>query len=244
MGNYFTDIILSQSQEDVKTIINKKIIKKNKIFWISNGVNLKKFNTSFNENLKKSLGFQPKDKIIIFVGRLTKEKGAEDLLNSMKKISREIPTAKLLIVGEKFKDERKKIDETKFFKKNIISVGYREDIPQILSISDVFVLPSHREGMPRSIIEAMASGKPVVATNIRGCREEVVHNETGFIVSLKDSDALAKAVITILSDEELAKKMGIAGKKRAWELFDEEKVLEREMIVYKEIKDKIYKNEI
>jgi glycosyltransferase involved in cell wall biosynthesis len=86
--------------------------------------------------------------------------------------------------------------------------------------------------MPRSIIEAMASGKPVVATNIRGCREEVVRGVTGIIVPLRDSDALYQAFVRILSDPRLARRMGNEGRRRAEELYDERNVLEREVQVY------------
>jgi glycosyltransferase involved in cell wall biosynthesis len=100
---------------------------------------------------------------------------------------------------------------------------------------DLFTLPSHREGMPRSIIEAMASGKPVVATDIRGCREEVVHDLTGLIVPLRDRQALAQAMTLILSDSGLARRMGSQGRQRAEDLYNERDVLDREIQVYRNL---------
>jgi len=89
--------------------------------------------------------------------------------------------------------------------------------------------------MPRTVIEAMAAGKPVVATNIRGCREEVVHGGTGLLVPAKDPQALAHAIIQILCNPQEAKKMGEAGRKRAEEFFDEQQVLDRQIQVYRRL---------
>jgi glycosyltransferase involved in cell wall biosynthesis len=97
---------------------------------------------------------------------------------------------------------------------------------------DVFVLPSWREGMPRSIIEAMSTGIPVVATDIRGCREEVVHGKTGLLVPPKRPDLLASAIISVISDAPTADRMGELGRERAVEWFDEEKVVARQLEVY------------
>jgi len=110
-------------------------------------------------------------------------------------------------------------------------LGRRDDVPALLSAADVFVLPSYREGMPRSIIEAMASGLPVVATDIRGCREEVADGETGFLVPVRDARALAAALNRLVDDPDLRDSMGRAGTRRAQALFDEAQVLNRQMTV-------------
>jgi glycosyltransferase involved in cell wall biosynthesis len=96
----------------------------------------------------------------------------------------------------------------------------------------VFALPSYREGMPRSIIEAMATGLPVVATNIRGSREEVVHGETGYLVPVRDPATLGGALARVLSDLDLAREMGRKGRRRAEVYFDERKVLQRQVSLY------------
>ena len=103
---------------------------------------------------------------------------------------------------------------------------------------DVFVLPSHREGMPRSIIEAMSCGKPVVATDIRGCREEVIHEVTGLLVPIQNPGALADAMVRILSDPELSYRMGLQARQRAETLFNEQDVLVRQLRAYKTLVEK------
>ena len=105
----------------------------------------------------------------------------------------------------------------------------------MLQAGDLFVLASHREGMPRSIIEAMAAGLPVVATNIRGCREELVDGGTGTLVPLGDPGALEAAMGRLIADPDLARQMGAAGMVRARELYDEREVVARQLEVYERL---------
>jgi len=105
--------------------------------------------------------------------------------------------------------------------------GFTSEVPKYLRMMDIFVLPSYREGFPRSVLEAMATELPVVATNIRGCREAVVHGETGFIVPPKNAKALADAVAFLLEHPEKAKQMGRAGRERAVKLYDQRVVAGR-----------------
>lgn len=246
MGKYFTDYIFTQSQEDYKLALDLKIIDKDRIAWISNGVDLNKFNP---ENIKidiksykENLGITVDSKVICFIGRLVEEKGILDLLEAFKYLIKDYSNLYLMIIGDASLDERDKetkqkiksyLDDTKL-RERIILTGFRNDIPELLKISDIFVLPSYREGMPRSIIEAMAMGKPVVATNIRGCREEVVDEETGFLVSVNSPKEIYEAIKRLI-DNELIAEMGAKGRKRAIELYDEEKVLEKQVNIIKSL---------
>lgn len=241
MVKFFTDLIFTQSKEDLETAINKKIIAKNKIFYIGNGVDINKFNMSdSNSNWlkeRKEFGIDSKAKVICFIGRIVREKGIVDLIYAFKNILNDLPEAILLIIGDDRANERdlKAKDEVDFLinkfniKENVIFAGYRNDIRDLLAMANVFVLPSYREGMPRSIIEAMAMSKAVVATNIRGCREEVVNNKTGFLVPVGEPRKLANALLKILKDEKLASNMGQNGRKRVEAKFNEEIVLEKQI---------------
>jgi glycosyltransferase involved in cell wall biosynthesis len=102
-------------------------------------------------------------------------------------------------------------------------------VHRLLAASDLFTLPSHREGMPRSIIEAMFAALPVVATDIRGSREEVVAEATGLLVPVNDAPALAQALARLAADAPLRRAMGAAGRARAVAHFDEAKVLARQL---------------
>ncbi len=107
----------------------------------------------------------------------------------------------------------------------VVFAGVRDDVPGILSLFDVFVLPSYREGMPRSVLEAMAMAVPVVLTNIRGCREEVTDGVEGYFVPVGDADMLTDRILAILGNPELGKEMGRRGRERVLAHFDEEAVV-------------------
>jgi len=241
MSNLFTDLIFTVSKEDEKTAINKKIIAKNKIFYICNGVDINKFNVNnISTDLlekRKELCIDSKAKIICSIGRIVRAKGIIDLIYAFKDILSELPETILLIIGDnkanerdlKTKDEVVSLVDEYDLKEKVIFAGYRNDIRDLLAIVDVFVLPSYREGMPMSIIEAMAMGKAVVATNIRGCREEVINNETGLLVPVGKPRKLANALLKILKDEKLASKMGQNGRVRVEAEFNEEIVLKKQI---------------
>jgi glycosyltransferase involved in cell wall biosynthesis len=114
-------------------------------------------------------------------------------------------------------------------KSRIRLLGYRSDVPELLRAADIFTLPSHREGMPRSIVEAMLTGLPVVATDIRGSREEVNDGNTGLLVPVRDPKALAAALQRLAGDPALRAKLGAAGLARARDLYDEAKVVARQL---------------
>jgi glycosyltransferase involved in cell wall biosynthesis len=113
--------------------------------------------------------------------------------------------------------------------------GFRDDVPALLSLCSLYTLPSWREGMPRSILEAMAMGLPVVATDIRGCREEVVEGVTGYLVPVRDPRALAGRFLDVLMRPDEARRLGEASRRRAVEEFDSRLVLERQWTVYQRL---------
>jgi glycosyltransferase involved in cell wall biosynthesis len=106
-------------------------------------------------------------------------------------------------------------------------LGYRRDVAAILAASDIFVLPSHFEGLPMSVIEAMLCGLPVIATDIRGPREQVVDGQTGLLVPPATVDPLARALRSLAEDAGLRRQFGDAGLARAQARFREDRVLQR-----------------
>src|SRR6056297_1030406 len=184
-------------------------IQKDKIININSvGINTTtKFNPALfkdedNQTLKKELNLNQTDKIITFIGRLVAEKGIIELIDAFSLLKKQRNDIKLLMIGETLQSDRDKktkdiIKQTikiNQLQKDIIFTGYRNDTPKLLSITDVFTLPSHREGMPVSSLEAMSMGVPVVGTNIRGLREEIIEGKTGYIVALKNPEQLANSI--------------------------------------------------
>jgi glycosyltransferase involved in cell wall biosynthesis len=114
-------------------------------------------------------------------------------------------------------------------------LSYGDDMPEIYSAADLIVLPTHREGFPRSLVEAAAMGVPVVATQIRGCREAVAHGLTGLLVPPGDADALYAAVDALLDDPGQRARMSEVAVRRARVEFDEGRVCERVVGLYREL---------
>ena len=241
---HITDLVFTQSYEDALTAVKEAVCPEEKLLWIGNGVDIGHFATEASSNgARESLGFSAQDKVVGFVGRLVREKGILELVQAMRLVVGTVPDAKLLLVGDTLDSDRDKTAKLALRRAigqnglthRVVFAGFVEDVASMMAAIDLLVLPSHREGMPRTIIEAMASGKPVIATNIRGCREEVVHGLTGLLVPVKDSAALATAIVRLLSNPELAWQMGDKGRRRARELFDEQAVLDRQVEVYRKI---------
>ena len=228
------DLLFTQSSEDAQTAVQYNFINPKHIYAIGNGVNLEHYSptvSNANRELRTALAI-PMDAFVVgFVGRLVHEKGILDLLRAAESVSRKSSRVWFVLVGERLKSDsmRGSIDDLttpiRQSHKRVCILGPRDDIPQILSAIDLFCLPSHREGMPRSIIEAMAMGKPVVATNIRGCREEVVHGETGILISPHAPEELSDTILHLSENPEQCRLMGEKGRARAIAYHDESQIL-------------------
>lgn len=181
------------------------------------------------QHVRAALGTAPNTVVIIVVSRLVRHKGYPELLAAMDNV----PDAELWIVGERLpSDHGATLDEVLAQASHVLGprlkcLGYRKDIPALLAAADIFTLPSHFEGLPMSIIEAMLAGLPVVATDIRGPREQVVEGQTGFLVPPATVAPLAQALRQLVSQPALRQSMGVAGRTRALALFEERMVVDK-----------------
>ncbi|MDD5433081.1 MAG: glycosyltransferase family 4 protein [Candidatus Pacebacteria bacterium] len=222
-------LIFSQNREDVETAIKENICSSEKIKYLGNGINLEKFNSN---NLPKDLGVPPGAKVIGIVARLVEEKGYLDLFEALEVVVEKFPDIFLLSVGPAEPNKKDGFDKSIVNKYNkikgrVLFLGQRDDIDKILPAIDIFVLPSHREGFPRSLLEASAMQKPIIATNIRGCREAVEDGKTGILVPAKNPKELAKAIIYLLENPDVADELGMAARQKAIKEFDENLVFEK-----------------
>lgn len=244
-----TDLILTQSYEDFITAQKSGLCAPEKVRYLGNGVDIDLFNRnrltpSHQIKLKKSLGIpETADLIIGTVGRLTRKKGSGYLIEATAKLVPQFPNLHTLIVGgelstdpEPFQAELVEQVRTLGIENNVTFTGDRDDIPELLGLLDIFTLPTFtHEGLPRSILEAMSMGLPVVATDIRGCREAVIHGKTGLIVPPKDSEKLAEALGTLLLDSDRRQVYGAAGRQRIESEYDENLVFQRLAEFYREL---------
>jgi len=243
-----TDRILVQSQEDFDTAVTTGLGSAEKIRYLGNGIDLKRFDmTVLNEERRAALREelrvpQSRGPILGITGRITEEKGFGELIEALSFLHEDFPEAHLIVIGGQLSTERDAFQDRLVdfigehgLDSHVTFTGFRSDVPELLSLLDVFVLPSYREGLPRSILEAMAMELPVVATRIRGCREAVVDRVTGLLVPARDSRALKGAISQILSDRELASRFGKAGRERVVRTFDEQFVFARLESSYREL---------
>jgi glycosyltransferase involved in cell wall biosynthesis len=233
IAGFFSSKILFQSAEDLQSARRYRIGREKALFYLGNGIDLDRFNPksiSCEESLslRESLGIPIGYFIVGFVGRLVKEKGLIELFEAARIVHEKIPHVRFLFVGQVDSEKKDALTPGVAVDKGVSSIchfiGKRDDMNKLYSLMDVFVLPSHREGLPRAPMEASAMGVPCIATNIRGCREVVVHCFNGLLVSVNDPKALADSILRILNDSILADKMSDEGRKMALERFDERKV--------------------
>lgn len=243
LGGRLTDYLFTQSAEDTEAAVRHGIMQADRVLAIGNGVSVVRFDPSKQDRgaARRELGIPAHVPVIGIVGRLVQEKGYVEFLLAAEKIGMQYPETYFLVVGERLaSDHNAHIEEElararQTLGARLILAGMREDIPAMLAAMDVFCLPSYREGMPRTIIEAMMMGKPVVATNIRGAREEVVAERTGLLVPTRDPAALAQAFARLLDDPMLCERMGQAGRERALALYDEQHIVETQVAKVREL---------
>jgi len=236
-----TDVMLSQSEEDIVTA-NKLGIRprRGELIYIGNGVDLAEFDPAKYHlyrrlQIREDLAVSGTDPVITIIGRINREKGYHDLVKALQHV-RDIPWQALFIgPDEGFLAALKQLIDRCGLRDRIRVLGPRDDIPDLLAATDVYVLPSYREGLPRSLIEAQAMALPCVATNIRGCREVIENNVTGFLVNPGDSEELSRALRKLLLDPGLRLRMGQEGRRRVRRCFDETTVSRRVMAVYEKV---------
>jgi len=236
-----TDHLFCQSAEDYATALENHIAPSGRASVLGNGVDVEFFAkaTEKREEVRSELGLTA-EPLVAFTGRFVHEKGVAELLEATACVRKEHPDLRLIIIGGSLPSDRDPAEgdlaamvKGLNLEEALIVTGFGDRVADHLAAADIFVLPSYREGMPRSILEAMAAGLPVVATNIRGCREEVVDGETGLLVPVRDARRLAHGIARLVEDPALRARMGAAGQQRAREVFDERLVFERLLDVYR-----------
>jgi glycosyltransferase involved in cell wall biosynthesis len=192
-------------------------IASNRIMCIYNGIDLSKFETVFDTIQKrKEIGLPNQAQVVGIIANLHYHyKGHSYFLKSAKLIVQKMPDVRFLIIGDGgLKKQLMDLSSNLGVSKNVMFLGFRSDIPELLSVMDVLVLASLREGFSNAILEAMAAMKPVVATNVGGNPEVIIDGVTGLIVPPKDPHSMAQAILNLLQNEDLAQQMGEAGRRR------------------------------
>lgn len=227
IGGALTDIYLTVQGKEAADARRLFISRRAVPVWNGRDPAIYRPDPDARRRIRAALGTPPDRVVIVAVSRLVRDKGYPELADAM----RALPEAELWVVGERLESDRG--DDMAALLDNaglgdrLRRLGYRRDVPAILAAADIFVLPSYFEAMPMSVIEAMLSGLPVVASDINGTREQVVPEETGLLVPPRQVEPLAAALVRLAADPGTRARMGSAGRLRALDRFDEAKVLAR-----------------
>jgi glycosyltransferase involved in cell wall biosynthesis len=233
--NYSNSQIIFQNEDDLKLFLNKKLTTQEKAHLIrGSGVSGDKFRYLPLRNKSADDACR-----LLFASRLMKEKGIFELLEAFENLLAKGLNLELLIAGDIYPGNPTSLtnaDLNKFMgHPKIKYLGHVEDMPSLLGHCDIVVLPSYREGTPRILIEAAACGKPIIATDIAGCRGLVIDNVNGFTVPIKSSLALADVIEKLHDDYQKQYEFGLNGRNIFENSFSDELVLEKTISIYKDI---------
>jgi glycosyltransferase involved in cell wall biosynthesis len=209
------------------------------IVVIPNGIDCRRFDAPAPSTIRQELGIAPDAPIIAMLARLNVQKGFDDFIDAAALVSRQYPDARFLIVGEGHVNANDGPTQDVTYPQALVDraqrlglqhklmlTGYRADVPALLSDVAVSVLPSHSEGLSNTLLESMAAGVPVVATRVGGTPEAIDDGVTGLLVPVKDPEALASSIIRVLSDPDLAARLGAAARRSVNDRFSMERMIQ------------------
>jgi len=213
-----------------------RIVRKSRVSTVHNGIDIQRFENAPRERqLRDSMGIDESDVVIGFVGRLEDQKGLPFLLKAAERLNRDFKGLKFMLVGSGSREESLKAEATALGIRNIIFAGFESDVSRYLKAFDVFVLPSLFEGLPISLLEAMASRLPVVASRVGGVPEAVVENVTGFLVEPGDADQLVRRLSELVLRSDLRSAMGEKGLLRVKQEFSVASMISKTEQIYAQL---------
>jgi glycosyltransferase EpsD len=204
----WTDGIITMNQEDYLSACKLKLRKKNSVYKVSGvGLDLTKFLPQTTErklHLRKEYGYHPDDFILIYVGELSYRKHQDLLIESTNQVKQQIPNLKILFVGDgDLEAEYQNMVHQLQLENHVEFLGFRHDVENLLTLSDLAISTSRQEGLPVNVMEAMATGIPLIVTDCRGNRDLVKNGENGLVVGVDDIQACAKAIEVLYHSETL-----------------------------------------
>ena len=236
-----TDLYISNSEAGRQATHRREHIPLPKIITIPNGIDVTAFRKTAEfsgpdklREYKHALGMSDSDRVIGIVANLRPQKGHDKIIAALPAILAEFPHTKCLFIGRNdFPDNNiHQLVQKKQLEQTIIFTGIRKDIARLLSICELFMLPSLWEGFPTVVIEAMAMGLPIIATPVGDIPDIVVPQQTGILISPKNPNVLVETVLELLKNPEKAQKMGQAGYERVRQHFSIEAMVRQTEEVY------------
>jgi glycosyltransferase involved in cell wall biosynthesis len=234
---------LVQNPEDLETLARLRVPRR-RLHQLGNGIDLVRFDPeavseSRRHALRAEMGAGPNDVLCGAVGRLVWEKGYRELFTAAAALRDRHPSLKFVVVGGSDPEKADAVTEADIEiaarEGGVRFLGHRSDVDELYRAFDLYVLASHREGFPRSAMEAAAMGLPLVATDIRGCRQVVDHGRTGLLVERKNARALTGAIDALVADPARRVLMGREARAKAVAEFDQQRVIDITLAVYSEL---------
>jgi N,N'-diacetylbacillosaminyl-diphospho-undecaprenol alpha-1,3-N-acetylgalactosaminyltransferase len=235
LGFKYTDKIWFQNRDDIEAFASAGISVREKAVVIkSSGVDTEEFSSmTVDREVLASLRLELAAngaKIVTMVARPLWSKGVKEFVEASELLKNIAPSVMFIVVGEKEQGNPDNVPDEYIKKKEsekLRFIGWRDDIKEIFAVSSLVVLPSYREGTPRSSIEAMAMGKPLVTTDAVGCKETVEDGKNGYLVPVGNSHLLADAIYRLVTNKKLLKDFGVYSRKKAEKEFDEKIIVNR-----------------
>ncbi len=214
--NRLLDRTIAVSEQSRDMLMANYRIPPERIVAIRNGIDVERFDDEFDAvAVRAELGLTPGDRVAILIGRFAARKGHSCAMRAMRLASARVRGFKMIFAGEgELESELRAEAEELGVSDHVLFVGFRRDIPRLLAASDVLLLPSEEECLPLVILEAMSSRLPVIATDVGGISEAVDDGRTGILVSPRDAEGLADALVEVLDDRERARTMGLEGRQK------------------------------
>ena len=229
-------IVIFQNPTDMNILLDAGGVSKDKVRIIrGSGVNLQKFPLR-----PENTGIP----VVIMASRLLKDKGVFEFVDAARIVKSKGISARFQLVGEPDIEnpESVTVKQVQSWKAEGIveCLGFRSDIASLYSQSNIVCLPSYREGMPKSLIEAAACGRVVITTNVPGCRDAIESDVTGVLVPARNAKVLAETIERLINDIQLRQKMGLAGRDLAEREFSIEKVVTTHLDIYSELEAGVF----
>lgn len=235
-----SDAELVQNPEDLVTLRRVLHEPAAKLTLLGNGIDLSRFGDhpdrdEVRAKVRAELGVDDATVVVGAVGRLVLEKGYVELFEAWERVRGDHPDAVLVVVGPSDDDKADAMPAEVMQRAHDTGVrflGMRDDVDELYLGMDLYVLASHREGFPRSAMEAAASGLPIIATDIRGCRQVVEHGVTGLLVPVRSAEGLEQALAQLLADPQRLAQMSAAAANRAVVEFDQQRQIDTTLSTY------------
>lgn len=234
---------LVQNPEDLD-VLRRIGVPAERLHLLGNGVDLTRFDPSRvaaarRDELRAEWGVGPGGVVCGVVGRLVAEKGYREVFAAAERLATRVPQLTIVVAGPVEGDKSDGLDDAAIGRAaaggNVRFLGLRADVDDLYGAFDLYALASYREGFPRSAMEAAAMGLPIVATDVRGCRQVVEPGRTGVLVPVRDAEALAAAIERLATDEVARRRLGAAAREKARREFDDRRCIEITLEVYERL---------